>query len=164
MNRLLYIAVLSLGLALGLVACGDDSCYDNGSSLPLAAFYVGGSQQQVSRMSVQGIGAPGDSLLADSTTLSEIYLPLRANASSSSYVFTRWTGPDSIEIAVSDTIIFTYDAIAFFHSTECGAMFNFQIKRVDYTHNGIDSIVMVNTAITNAKMTAMRIYFTDLEQ
>ncbi len=160
MNRLLHIALLTLVLATCLASCGDDSCYDNGSSLPLASIYLDGSQQQVSGLTIMGIGAPGDSLLADSSTLNEIYLPLRASVGSTSFAFTRWL---SASIAVHDTLTFTYDAVPFFHSTECGAMYNFNIKRVDHTHHGIDSIVMLTTTITNANTPSLRIYLTNFE-
>ena len=82
MKRLLHIAVLALLLTLG--ACSNDSCYDNGSSLPLATFYIGNSQQSIPGLSIMGIAVPGDSLLTDSASLREVYLPLRANTSSTS--------------------------------------------------------------------------------
>ena len=48
MSRLSFIAILSLlALTIGLGACSDDSCYDNGSSLPLATLHIGESQQTV---------------------------------------------------------------------------------------------------------------------
>ena len=159
MNRLLHIALLAL--AIGMVACGDDSCYDNGSSLPLATFYVGASQTTVTGLTIMGIDAPGDSLLADSTSLQEIYLPLRASVGSTSFAITRWINS---EVAVYDTMTFSYDAIPFFHSTECGAMYNFRLKHVGHTSNGIDSIVMLTTTVTNSNSPAMRIYFTDFQQ
>ena len=160
MNRLLHIALLSLMLATFLASCGDDSCYDNGSSLPLATFYLGGNQQQVSGMTIMGMGAPGDSLLADSSTLKEIYLPLRASVGSTSFAITRWI---AVGAAVRDTLTFSYDAVPFFHSSECGAMYNFNIKQLDYTHHGIDSIVMLKTTITNDKSPSLRIYLTSLQ-
>ena len=158
MIRLLYIALLTLVLASCLASCGDDSCYDNGSSLPLATFYVDGSQQQVSGLTIMGIGSPGDSLLADSSTLKEIYLPLRASVGITSFAITRWIADG---VSVRDTVTFAYDPVPFFHSTECGAMYNFNIKDVDYTTNGIDSIVMLKTTITNDNAPALRIHLTD---
>ena len=77
MKRLPVIVLLTL-LALGwaLVSCGDDSCYDNGSSLPLAAFYMDDNQTTVTGLTIKGIGNPGDSLLLDNSSAKEIYLPL----------------------------------------------------------------------------------------
>ncbi|MBQ1584686.1 MAG: hypothetical protein II078_06420, partial [Muribaculaceae bacterium] len=89
--RFLLPIVLVLA-ALYLTACNDDSCYDNGSSLPLAAFYLGNSQQTITGLTIMGIGAPGDSLLADSSALKEVYLPLRASVGTTRYAISRWVG------------------------------------------------------------------------
>ena len=157
------MALQLLLLGLGTAACGDDSCYDNGSSLPLAKFYVGTSQQSVSGLTIMGIGAPGDSLLADSTSLSEVYLPLRANVSSTAFAITRWIPVDTLRIPLRDTLTIDYDAVPYFHSAECGAMFNFDVKHLSWTENAIDSVTLVTPMITNSITPAMRIHFTDFD-
>ena len=158
------LALQLLLLGLGTTACGDDSCYDNGSSLPLAKLYVGTSQQSVPGLTIMGIGAPGDSLLADSTTLSEVYLPLRASVSTTAFAITRWIPVDTLRIAVRDTLTIDYEAVPYFHSSECGAMFNFNLKDVRSTLHGIDSVVPLVDVVTNATTPALRIYFTDISQ
>ena len=155
MKRLLHIAIITLIAALA--ACSDDSCPDNGSSLPLAACYVNGAQQTISGLTVMGIGVPGDSLLANGASLKEIYLPLRAGATTTSYLFSRRLNESTL---VSDTITFDYQPIEFFHSIECGAMFNFDIKGVRHTCHGIDSVVILTPLVTNSRTPALRIYFT----
>ena len=142
MRRLLRHIAPSVLLAASvfLAACGDSSCYDNGSSLPLASLYMGKSQQVIPQLTVKGIGVPGDSLLADATTVSEIYLPLQASVTTTSFAFSH---PVSDEIVVRDTITFHYQPIAYFHSKECGAMYNFDINQVTHTTHGIDSVVML---------------------
>ena len=160
----LMMALQLLLLVLGTAACNDDSCYDNGSSLPLAKLYVGSSQQTVSGLTIMGIGAPGDSLLADSTSLGEIYLPLRASVSSTSYAITRWIMVDTLSVPVRDTITIDYEAIPYFHSAECGAMFNFDLRRVSTTHHGIDSVVTLVDMVTNSPTPALNIHFTDFSQ
>ena len=150
---------------LTLVACTNDSCYDNGSSLPLAQCCVGGSQQTVPGLTIMGIGVPGDSLLADSSSLSEIYLPLRASTGTTSYSISRWVGigtPMAKEL--HDTLTIHYQAIAYFHSIECGAMYNFDIHDVSCTSEGIDSIEVLTPLVTNALVPALRIHFTDFSQ
>ena len=157
MKRLLHIAIITLVAAL--VACSDDSCPDNGSSLPLAACFVNGSQQTVTGLTVMGIGVPGDSLLADGEALKEIYLPLRAGATTTSYMVARRLNDSTL---VSDTVTFDYQPIEFFHSIECGAMYNFDIKGVRHTGHGIDSVVVLTPLVTNARIPVMRIYFSSL--
>ena len=162
MRRLLRHIAPSVLLAASvfLAACGDSSCYDNGSSLPLASLYMGKSQQVIPQLTVKGIGVPGDSLLADATTVSEIYLPLQASVTTTSFAVSH---PVSDEIVVRDTITFHYQPIAYFHSKECGAMYNFDIQRIDCTHHGIDSVVVVKSLITNSTVPSLRIYFTEFD-
>ena len=162
MTRLLHIAVLAL--LLTLAACSNDSCYDNGSSLPLASFYLGTTQQSINGLSIMGIGVPGDSLLADGEALSEAYLPLRATTSSTSYAVWRTFTAGTDEIIVRDTITLNYKAVPYFHSIECGAMYNFDITGVSHTTHGIDSVVMLTSHVTNSRIPAMHIHFTDFSQ
>ena len=165
MTRLQHIiatVVTLLIAALALPSCSDDSCYDNGSSLPLATLWMDGSQQTIPGLSIMGIGAPGDSLLADSTSIQEVYLPLRAGASESRFALWRTIVSDETRWVVSDTLTIDYEAIPYFHSAECGAMYNFSISQVRHSHHGIDSVVVLTPLVTNARMPALRIHFTHL--
>lgn len=167
MNRLPLIAALLLtllALCASTTSCSNDSCYDNGSSLPLAVFYVGSHQQTVTGLTIMGLGAPGDSLLADSASLNEVYLPLRASVATTSYALSRWVTIDGAKMQLHDTITLDYEPVEFFHSIECGAMFNFNIKRTVTTCHGIDSVVLLTPLITNSTAAALRIYFTDFAQ
>lgn len=158
--RFLLPIVLVLA-ALYLTACNDDSCYDNGSSLPLAAFYLGNSQQTITGLTIMGIGAPGDSLLVDSSALKEVYLPLRASVGTTRYAISRWVGAGTpMAQQLHDTLTLDYEPIAYFHSTECGAMYNFNLHDVRCTINGIDSVVVITPLVTNSRTPALRIYFT----
>ena len=148
--------------ALYLTACNDDSCYDNGSSLPLAALYLGNSQQTITGLTIMGIGAPGDSLLADSSALKEVYLPLRASVGTTRYAISRWVGAGTpMAQQLHDTLTLDYEPIAYFHSAECGAMYNFNLHDVRCTINGIDSVVVITPLVTNSRTPALRIYFTN---
>ena len=164
MNRLTHIAALLIVLCTAMAACNNDTCYDNGSSLPLVTFYLSGSQQQVPGLTIMGIGAPGDSLLVDSSAIKEVYLPLRASVNSTSFVLKRWGILDIEKVEFLDTLTIDYEAIEFFHSAECGAMYNFNIKRVTCTDNAIDSVTLLTTLITNAIAPSLRIHFTNLSQ
>ena len=159
MRRLSRIAAMLFLLCIGAAACSNDSCYDNGNSLPLATFYVGNNQQTITGLTVMGIGAPGDSLLLDSASVNELFLPLRATTTSSSYLFQRWRAGDDEPFLCSDTLTSEYEPIEFFHSIECGAMFNFDVKRVNCTTHGIDSVVLLTQLFTNSRTPALRIHF-----
>ena len=163
MRRLVHIAFATALLCM--TACGDNSCYDNGSSLPLAACCMGGSQQTISGLTIMGIGVPGDSLLADSSSISELYLPLRASVGSTSFAISRWVGAGTPTARqLHDTLTLDYEPIAFFHSVECGAMYNFDIHRISFTTNGIDSVELLTRLVTNSPTPTLRIHFTDFTQ
>ena len=158
MSRFLPIVLIAVAL-LG-ASCSDDSCSDNGSSLPLATFYVGDNQQNISALSIMGIGVPGDSLLIDSTSVNEAYLPLRASTSSTSYAL--WRPSAGGMTTVRDTLTLDYEPIEYFHSIECGVMYNFDIRKVSHTTHGIDSVVLLTPLVTNTRTPALRIHFTAL--
>ena len=162
MNRLPHLTLLAIAFILAITACNDDSCYDNGSSLPLAQCYINGGQMTLTGLTIKGIGVPGDSLLADSSALSEFYMPLRASVSSTSYMIQRQVIINSVPIKTVDTLTIDYDPIEYFHSTQCGAMFNFRVRHVTCTKHGIDSVTLLTPLITNAIVPALRIHFTDL--
>ena len=72
------ITLLTIALAAITAACSNSGCIGNGSSIPLVAFYDydTGKQGSVEGITVMGVGAPGDSLLADKASLTQVYLPL----------------------------------------------------------------------------------------
>lgn len=163
MRRLLHIALATA--LLSLAACGDNSCYDNRSSLPLATCCLGGSQQTVNGLTIIGIGVPGDSLLADSSSLKEIYLPLRASVGTTSFAISRWVGVGTtMARQLHDTLTLDYEPVVYFHSEECGAMYNFDIHRISHTTNGIDSVELITRLVTNSPLPALRIHFTNFAQ
>ena len=161
MKRLLHIVPALLAAAMALTGCGDESCYGNGSGLPLATLCVGPVQTTVPGLTVKGIDVPGDSLLADNRSLHEIYLPLRASVTSTSYAVTRVVTVTGADTTVSDTLTIDYTPVAFFHSKECGVMYNFDIKHISHTCNGIDSVVLLTPLVTNSTAPALCTHFTD---
>lgn len=156
MKRLLSCAMV-VASVLALVGCSDDSCYDNGNSLPLVRFYVSDAgKATINGVTLRGIGAPGDSIYAKNETLSETYLPLRATKSSTQWIISlAATGGTQ----VSDTVTVDYNPVPYFAGAECGAMYNFELKKVTTTHHAIDSVVVTRPVVTNVDMESMRIYF-----
>lgn len=158
-SRIAAQIVLLLIMGIGIGACSNDSCQDNGSSLPLATFYVGNTQQTINGLTIMGIGVPGDSLLLDSAMVKEAYLPLRASQATTSFLVRHWRTNGIDKIAVNDTLTIDYQPIEYFHSIECGAMFNYDVKRASCTSHGIDSVVVLKAIIDNSRTPAIRIHF-----
>ncbi len=165
MTRLTHIAAFFLiALTLIMAACSNDSCYDNGSSLPLATLHMGTKQQSILGLTIMGIGTPGDSVLAKSSAIDEVYLPLRASVSETRFAVWRTIAIDTVSVVICDTLTIDYKAVPYFHSIECGAMYNFDIHSVSHTRHGIDSVVVLTPLVTNTRIPALRIHFTDFSQ
>ena len=140
-----------------LTGCGDGSCYDNGSAVPMARFYQSGTTTQVSPngMTVSAIGAPGDTILIDNATVSDLHLPLRAATTS-----TRWrmTFAASDGTTETDTVTIDYRPIEYFANVECGAMYYFEITGVSHTGHAIDSVTVAQARVTHVDQVNLRIY------
>lgn len=68
------------------------------------------------------------------------------------------------EAGVEDEISFDYESLPYFASEECGATYRYRVRRVAYTTNVIDSVVMTgDSLITNVDAVNIRIYFRTAE-
>jgi len=145
--------LMTASLALMNMSCNNDNCLGNSSGIPLAAFYSDGNAVTVSNLTVYGIGAPNDSVIIDNTSASQVYMPFRLSTNSCQYVLNYNT--EGID---NDTITFNYEAIPYFESHECGAMYNFKITSTSHTTNAIDSITIPNPMITNDDVVSIKIH------
>lgn len=156
--RKLFIFILS---ALILAACNSAGCLDNGSTLPLAGFYSSSTAKAISidSLQIQGLDAPGDSLLLKpSKGVSQVYMPLRAQVPSTTWVFSYKQGALN-NPAYNDTLVFTYQTIPYFASEECGAMYIYRIESLTHTTHLIDSILLTDSLFTNVEAERIKIYF-----
>ena len=161
-NILNTIAVCAAALIAAVSAgCNTQGCTDNRSALPLAGFYdaAEGRSLTLDSLLIHGIGAPGDSAVATpGQKISEVYLPMCSTAESTSRCIAyKWADTDTT--LLNDTITFAYTAQPFLAGDECGAMYNYRIRRVDYTRHIVDSVAVVDSLITNNNLQQIRIYF-----
>ena len=170
MNFRAILFVVAFAAAAVFVSCSDDTCYDQRSALPTARFYYKGGTTAVavSGLTVGGIGAAGDSLIVDSTTVSEFYMPLAPHETECRY-FLRFTiaqeGVDSETGEtvttyghLTDTLTVQYTAKPYFASRECGAMFYFDIANLTTTRHILDSVAVVTPTITNVSRENFRLF------
>lgn len=164
------LLIVAVGLIAVLAACGDDTCYDQRSALPMARFYYKGGTTAVavSGLTVGGIGAAGDSLIVDSTTVSEFYMPLAPRESECQY-FLRFTiaqeGVDgetgntaTTYSHLTDTLTVRYAARPYFASRECGAMYYYDIADLSATNHILDSVAVATPTITNVSQVNFRLF------
>ncbi len=147
--------LLLVATLLCLAGCSSDGCFDNGSAVPLAGFYSAttGSGVTIDSLTVQGVGAPGDSCLALKESVSQLYLPLRSTTST-----TQFSLDYNAATVAPDTITFHYTPVPTFVSRDCGAMFFYDIASVDYTTHLIDSVAVLYPTITNQDRVSIKIY------
>lgn len=159
------IKLLSIILTVAVLAtassCNSSGCTDNQNSLPYAGFYSwpDGKAISIKSLEVTGIGAPDDTpLYSSGENLSNIYLPLRSEMSTTSYCF-HYTQPGLDDDAYNDTLTFNYSSHPYFASEECGAMLTYKIKSLTYTRHLIESVEITDSLITNTDLERLKIYF-----
>ena len=148
-------------VSLITAGCNTVGCTENQSSLPLAGFYSSstGTTLQLDSVEVRGIGAPGDSMLyTPGTRLTEIYLPFRATATETTYLI-HYCNQQLSDPSLNDTLHFVYTTSPYFAGEECGAMYRYNIQRIEYTCHLIDSIVIVDSLITNVASQQIHIFY-----
>lgn len=88
----------------------------------------------------------------------QLYLPFRSTSPSTSfYIHYCQKALDYPEL--NDTLSFDYDAVPYFASEDCGAMYHYRVTRYTYTTHLIDSVGMTDSLITNIDRETIRIFF-----
>lgn len=144
-------------MAAILASCSSKECYDNQNTLPLAAFYAmeGHASVTLDSVTIYGIGAPNDSLLADTARREEIYLPFRPEAGNTSFVFRyEWQ-----QAPRPDTLTFHYDTRPWFTGEECGVVYYYYVDSISHTRHLMDSVSVPGMVITNAARRNIEIFF-----
>lgn len=158
-NIISLIIIQTIAVIL-LTGCNTSGCTDNRNSIPLAGLYSYETLQSitVTQLTIGGVGAPNDSLITSNQSVSQVYLPFRADSGETSFFFHYGqTGID--DDAFNDTINFTYSSLPYFASADCGAMYRYIIQGLTYTRHLIDSVGLVDSIITNADIEKIHIYF-----
>lgn len=145
-------------------ACSSTGCLDNRSAIPRAELFssVTGKSQSFNGLEIHGVHAPNDSLLIrKNQSVSEFYLPMR-----SSYPSTEWcihyVREGISDPTFNDTILFDYHSQPYFASEDCGAMYTYRITRMRTTTHVLDSVVILDSLITNVDIVRIRIYLPEL--
>ena len=156
MRRTESLSLLAIVLSALLAGCANKECYDNQNTLPLARFFSMQTrrQMQLSATTVYGVGAPHDTLIADSATLEQVCLPLRPDAAETRFVF-RYESEGAPE---ADTLAFRYQARPWFASEQCGVVYYYHIDSIGHTRHLIDSVAVPGMLITNAHRPNIEIY------
>lgn len=153
-------ALGTVGLVL-FAMCGNDECMDNKNSLPLAGFYAATESApalRVDSLTVYGVGAPGDSVLLDCGSVTELYLPFRIDEEETTYVF-RYDNKAAAERGLEDRVTFRYDIRPIFTGAACGMVYEYEMRAIETTHVFIDSVTCPSGIIDNRPVQNIRVYF-----
>lgn len=104
-------------------------------------------------MTMYGIGKE-DSLLADNSSVSQVYVPLKQNADITAF----YLQPDST-LQQGDTLTLKYQRTLSFVSSGCGFTTLYNIDTAYATHHFIDSIALVNRKIITTNAVNFKIFY-----
>lgn len=156
----IIIAALAATMTGALCACSNTGCLENRSSIPKAGFYNSeNALLSLDSLSITGIGADITAPINRvGTPINTISLPMRSTKDNTSWEFGyKWKYLSGGTLA--DTISFDYESMPYFASEECGVIYRYQITGMRYTKHLIDSIVLVDSLITNIDIEQIKIYF-----
>lgn len=162
MRKLLIIIVLAAITPLAvLTGCSNVGCTENRNSIPIAGFYSYRTLDPIviDSLAIGGVGAPADTLLLrPNGNAGQVYLPFRATANETQF-YIKYQRKELDYPELYDTLSFTYTSVPYFASEDCGAMYHYNITRLDYTTHLIDSVGIVDSLITNLERETIRIFF-----
>lgn len=144
-----------------LTGCNAVGCTENQNSVPLAGFYSMSTDEAIAvdSLAISGEDAPNDSLLVGpSERASEVYLPLRATSTATTFVI-KYMQKALAAYNFEDRITFYYESIPWFASEDCGAMYHYRITRVAHTMQLLDSIGISDSLVTNLERQTIKLYF-----
>lgn len=151
----------AVSIIVAVYSCNDDGCEGNSSSLPLAGFYSSSSKKSISvdSISVYGIGMIGDTTLINcGKSITQTYLPLNISDTISNFVF-RYDQKVLANSGVTDTLSIVYNKTPYFYSSDCGAMYVFDIISYETSNNLIDSVQFATSRIDNTNAENIKIFF-----
>lgn len=158
--RHILIATFVMSMTGGLWGCNTTGCLENRSSIPKAGFYDYEDRQiSLDSISIVGIGADsGEPINKLGISISSISLPMRSTKESTAWEFGyKWKY--LADGTLADTISFDYESMPYFASEECGVIYRYRIKEMRYTTHLVDSIILMDSLITNIDTEQIKIYF-----
>ncbi len=159
--RSIILIVIAIVVSTALRSCNTSGCTENRNAVPLAAFFNSSTGDAIGldSVAISGVGQVNDSVLSPAgSVVTQVYLPMRPTHNSVSWCLAyKWKSLDYPQLY--DTITFDYTSTPYFASEECGAYYRYRIDRMECTDHLIDSVVIVDSLITNIDKVYLNIYF-----
>ena len=160
MNKLKILFIIALGI-LSFSACEkDDICTDADTPQLVIRFYDALNPTEfkdVQNLIVWGILDNQGKDTIDNIALDSIVLPLRVDASSTTFAMSRQLSIDDVNV---DTLTFSYDVKEIYKSRACGYIANFENLEVTVQQDDsvwvqtidVDNALIENTASAHVKI------------
>ena len=162
MNKIRITFFIVLGI-ISFAACEkDDICVDGDEPLLVIRFYDITDTTEfkdVTNLEVRGLISPDTLDVISNADLDSIAIPLRADASFTSFVISRKESSDDTENI--DVLTFSHGTKDVFISRACGFIANYENLSSELTtdsDNWIESIEIVNTTIENSDTAHVKIF------
>lgn len=98
-------------------------------------------------------GLQNDSVLCDSLTKKNIFLPLHISKNETGYIF------DNISSKVIDTLIVSHTQKEKLVSLECGCKMQYTIESYRVTTHGIDSVIVIDPTVNGNTDIQLEVFF-----
>ena len=162
MNKLKIAFIILLGIIFFSACEKDDICVDGDTPLLVIRFYdVTDSTEvkDVPGLEVRGLISPDTLDIISNVALDSIMIPLRADASNTSFVISQQlTTDDPVNI---DVLTFSYETKEVFISRACGFIANYEnlTPSLDTdTDNWIKNIEVISSTVENSETAHVKIY------
>jgi len=153
MKRTIISLIILSGIIFFSGCEKDDICVDAATPQLVIRFYDQSDTsmlKEVSALNVQGILDDVVYSVITNVSSTEIKVPLRADATSSSFIITRNLTPEDSTTTNIDTLTLNYELIPKFESRACGYVMNFDnIQGIVSTENNwMQGIEIVTPSLT----------------
>lgn len=138
-------------MMLVLVAC--EETFDTPPSAELVAQVKFSSETQQDHPVITAYGLEQDSILIAQVQTDQLHLPLSTSESSAFAVLFD---------SVADTLIIAHENTLHYQSIESGFYYEYRIKEISHTSHRINSIVVLDSAVTQTWNENIILYITDL--
>ena len=162
MNKLKIAFIILLGIIFFSACEKDDICVDGDTPLLVIRFYdVNDSTEfkDVSSLEVRGLISPDTLDIISNVASDSIMIPLRVDASNTSFVFSQQlTTDDPVNI---DVLTFSHETKEVFISRACGFIANYEnlTPSLDTdTDNWIKNIEVISSTVENSESAHVKIY------
>lgn len=137
-----------VGVVLIFSSCVRDECRQSTEAHTNLSFYSEGNKNNPNSFVLTS--STGD-ILDVFSNIAEAHLPLNPSNGEISFNF--------VINDIEDTVTIDYLPEIVLYSPECGYNYQYLLKSVDYSTNIIDSIIIVNSRVTPAKIEYLRVYY-----